>query len=146
LADAPEELLLPVVKQWHEAALPRITTKPFEETWYDFRIAWRRVRYAAGDGKIDEALARAVSQTPPVCADKYEDTRIRTLVALCRELQRVADESPFFLACRTAGQLLGVSHTLTSRWLGMLCMDGILKLVERGSLHHANEYRYLGDL
>jgi hypothetical protein len=146
LMDAAAEQLRPSVEQWHRTALPNLTTKAFEETWYDFRNAWERVRWPAGVGLVDDLFARAISQAPPICADIYEGSTVRTLVALCRELQRQAGEASFFLACRTAGRLLGVSHTIASRWLGMLCKDKILVLVEKGCIHRANEYRYLCDL
>jgi hypothetical protein len=144
-ADLPAAALRPFVEWWHQAALPKIKTKPFEETWYDFRNAWEAVRFPAGSGPVGLAFERAMAQEAPKCAKVYQDPRIRCLTSLCRELQRIAGDAPFFLGCRAAGELLGVTHQLANRWLQMLCMDQVLVLVERGRLHRANEFRYVGD-
>jgi hypothetical protein len=69
------------------------------------------------------------------------------LAALCRELQRTAGPRPFYLDCRTAGQLLHIHHTTAWRLLTVLCADGILAAGDKGSRARgkANEYRYLGN-
>jgi hypothetical protein len=68
-------------------------------------------------------------------------------VAVCRELQRTSGEQPFFLACRTAGQLLEVPHVTAWRWLLLLTHDKILVEVKKGSCssRRASRFRYLGD-
>ncbi len=62
-------------------------------------------------------------------------------------LQRVSGEKPFFLACRTAGKLLGVDHTTASRGLFLLRNDGLLEEVEKGNRinRRASRYKYRGD-
>jgi hypothetical protein len=69
---------------------------------------------------------------------------MRLLTALCRELQRLAGDRPFFLDCRTAGDLLGVSHKTAWEWLDTLCVLGVLTKVSSGTLksRKANEYRW----
>jgi hypothetical protein len=66
------------------------------------------------------------------------------LVALCRELQRLSDDSPLFLACRTAGHLLNIKHVTAWRWLFALTQDGIIAEVEKGDRARcrASRYRY----
>jgi hypothetical protein len=145
LVDADDETLRPYVEWWHEVALPVITTKPFEETWYDFRNAWDSVQFPAGEGRLDLMYAKAMSKPIPKCAEKYQQPQLRALVALCRELQRAAGKDPFFLAGRTAAEQIGVEHKVAWRWIKMLCMDRVLQLAERGTRHHASEYLYLGD-
>jgi hypothetical protein len=135
-----------IVVEWHRRALPVIGTKSFTETWADFVSGWAKVRHAAGEGAIDEIFKRAVPQKPPKkAAMLYEETPPLQLVSLCRELQRIAGDADFFLDCRTAGRLLGVSHKTAWRLLMVLCADGILTLRESGSLaiHKANSYRYI---
>jgi hypothetical protein len=86
------------------------------------------------------------AQTPRA-ALRYEQDGLRLLVALCRELQRVSGDKPFFLACRTAGGLLGVKHVTAWRWLTLLAHDKIVDEVEKGDKlkRRASRYRYLAD-
>jgi hypothetical protein len=133
------------VEWWHELALPVIATKEWEESWYDFRSAWELVKFPAGEGPIATMYEKAISKKPPKCADMYQQSQLKALVALCRELQRVAGEEPFFLAGRVAAEQIGVDHKTAARWLKMLCMDRVLELAERGTRHQASEYRYRGD-
>ncbi|MFH1920110.1 MAG: hypothetical protein ABIP48_09530 [Planctomycetota bacterium] len=92
---------------------------------------------------VEQAAAAAV----PEVAMRYDQPELRLLVALCRELQRHAGNGTFFLATRTAGELVGVSRQQASRWLRLLVYDSILNLVNRGDRRgrRASEFRYLGD-
>ncbi len=143
--DADFQSLRPYVQQWHERALPFIATKPFEETWLDFAEGWDKVTFPAGQEPVAMIFAQAMSQSIPACAMRYEQPSLRCLVALCRELQRVAGSVPFFLAGRTAANLLGVPHTVAARWLRLLVIDKVLERAKIGSRHRASEYRYVGD-
>jgi hypothetical protein len=145
LANADLGSLRPYVEWWHESALPVITTKAFEETWYDFRNAWPSVKFPAGEEPVSQMYTQAISKSPPQCADRYQQTQLRALIALCRELQLQEGSDPFFLAGRIAAVLIGVDHKTAARWLKMLCMDEVLRLSERGNRHQASEYFYLGD-
>lgn len=137
--------LRPYVEQWHKLALPLIGTKPLEDSLIDFYRAWDAVKFPAGDGPLAQLLTRAARSTPPAVALRYPDPRVRQLIGLCRELQRLAGTNAFFLDCRTCGRLLGVEYTTAWRWLRLLCVEGVLELVSQGSQRamKANEYRYL---
>jgi hypothetical protein len=145
LCNADDDSLRPYVKWWHEVALPVITTKPFEETWYDFRNAWKSVKFPAGQEPIAMMYAQAISKKPPKCTAQYQQPELRELVALCRELQEKAGSDSFYLAGRIAAEQIGVEHRTAARWLKMLCMDGIPRLAEQGTRHQASEYRYIVD-
>lgn len=148
LTDAPATELKPYVREWHRRALPHIRTKPFEESWFDFAEAWEKVKYPKGEEPIAMVFAEVVEADLPEVAQQYEQQQLRSLVALCRELQRACGMGPFFLSTRTAGQLLGVHYATASRWLRGLRHDGILKLVSPGSREEgrASRYRYLAPL
>ncbi len=60
LAALPIKQLLPIIRQWHELALPRIRTKPFTDSWFAFVRAWDRVKYPKGSDPITEAYAKAL--------------------------------------------------------------------------------------
>lgn len=148
LASAQAGDLLPFVRRWHELASPLVTTKPWDDTWFDFLHAWRRVKYPAGQEPVALAFERAAAADPPEAARQFERPEIRLLVALCRELQRAAGDAPFFLDARTAGKLFQSDHTTAWRWLRGLCDCGILGLEAAGDFaaHRASRYRYLGPL
>jgi hypothetical protein len=124
-----------------------IRTEPFEETWIDFRLSWPKVKFPRGGEPMTKVFELAKHAQTPRAAMRYEQAGLRLLVALCRELQRVSGDKPFFLACRTAGGLLGVTHVQAWRWLYALGCDGIVAEVEKGDpkKRRASRFRYLGD-
>jgi hypothetical protein len=146
--NADAKTLRPFVEEWYQQALPVIGTKEFLETWTDFLQAWRKVRIPAGQGAIDIAFERAVASVPPPTAIQlYGEGPIILLAALCRELQRfAADGEFFFLDCRKAGRLIGVSHVMAWRYLEALCADGILTAGAKGSkaTGRASRFRFVG--
>lgn len=144
LCDADPRQLKPLLREWHALAYPVIRTKPFEETWIDFLKAWPKVRFPVGSGPIDMIFERAMAAITPPELQEHHHSGIRLLAALCRELQADAGEYPFFLACRTAGRLLGVDHGTASRWLFFLVSEGVLSIVTVGSVGRATRYRYVG--
>jgi hypothetical protein len=146
LAGADPAALKPVVKHWHRLALPVIRTKPFKESWLDFVDAWKRVKFPAGTGPLQALWSRALAEPPPPEVLAYAEEGVRRLVALCFQLQRRAGAGTFFLACRTAQDVLGLdSHVTAWRWLRILQVDGVLVRVSTGSKASrlANEYRYM---
>lgn len=150
LSDAAPADLRELVQRWHAQALPVIGTKPFEETWIDFLRGWTRVIYPKGTEPMAQIFADALKREIPRVAQQYEQPDLRILVALCRELQRAAGDGPFYLSCRTAARLLGVSAMTISRWLFLLDVDGILKVAQKGGQpdtpRKATRFRYIaGD-
>jgi hypothetical protein len=145
LADADFDALRPIIKRWHELARPAISTQEFEESWIDFLRAWERVRFPAGTGPLDRAFSISQSQPLPACAERFGIIGIRLLIALCRQLQLTAGDGTFFLACRSAANLLDIEHTTANRWLWLLERERILQRISTGSKasKKANEYRYL---
>jgi hypothetical protein len=69
------------------------------------------------------------------------------LVGLCAELQRVAGDRPFFIGCRSAGKLLGITFQRAAKYLRRLCADGTLVRLTRGTQAsgRASEYRYVAN-
>lgn len=146
LADADVAALKPYVIKWHAAALPYIATKEFAESWLDFANAWKAAKHAAGKEPIAIIFKQALAAPMPAAALQYDEPKLRQLVAFCRELQRTAGEQPFFLACRTGEERLGVPYSTVSRWLQLLRLDNVLSEVTKGKRGKASEYRYLKPL
>jgi hypothetical protein len=98
-------------------------------------------------GVVFEAARRAPL---PEAAKNVRMPKAKLLVALCRELQRAAEEinrETFYLSCRDAGRVLGVAPDTASRWLIALQQAEIIFCVARGSKNSgmASQYRYLAD-
>ncbi len=146
LADAAAVDLRGAVRLWHERALPIIGTKPFDDTWSDFCVAWPAVRFPKGQGPMALIAQQVDAGGLPATAEPYDAPETRRLVAICRELQRVCGDAPFFLASRTAAEMSGLpDHVTAWRRLRMLETDGVLRAVQRGDQHRATRYRYVGD-
>ena len=92
-------------------------------------------------------MEKALQAPMPKAAERYEEEPIRRLVALCRQLDREASGGTFFLLCRTAGVLLGVSHMQANRWLFLLDHDKVVRQVSKGDRgkRHAAQYRYVWE-
>lgn len=133
-----------IVRRWHERALPVIGTKPFDETWADFVAAWPRVQFPKGQEPMKLIVRRADASPPPGVAKRYDAPQTRRLIAICQELQRAHGNSPFFLACRTAADLLEMDHATAWRRLEMLVADGVLVVVQSGTTQRATRYHYVG--
>ena len=149
LASAQLRIIRPIVKEWHRRALSVIQTKDFLETWTDFSLDWKKVKFPIGQGAIDLAFQEAKKSKPTgVLVEFYEEEpRLRLLANLCKALQILAGDNEFFLDCRTAGRLIGIPHTTAWRWLVVLCADGILDQGQKGNLatHKASRFRYVAD-
>ena len=140
------ESMRPIVKQWHQQALPLIRTKKFDLTWIDFVDSFPKVKFPAGGEPISMIYKQSLLLPLPTAAGRYEDDSLRRLVGLCAELQRRAGSAEFYLACRVAGEKLGIDHKLANKWLRLLVRDGVLVEVEKGTRRRASTFRYLADV
>ena len=87
--------------------------------------------------------ADAAESMPEAVELGYEDPATHRLMKLCRELQRASGKSPFFLSCRTAGGLLGISHNVVAQRLQVFLVDKVLDIAEPHTEFRATRYRYL---
>jgi hypothetical protein len=98
-----------------------------------------------------KAVFEAARQAPlPKAAGRFHLAGVKLLVAFYRELQRAAADTGgevFYLSCRDAGRLLGVSHTTAAEWLSLLQRAKVIECLVRGSKLSmlASQYRYLAD-
>ena len=70
---------------------------------------------------------------------------MRQLARVCHELQQIQGKDPFWLSCRHAGAILGVSHAQTARYIHELVADGVLKVIEEHTSNRATRYKYIAD-
>jgi hypothetical protein len=103
-----------------------------------------------GPSEFLRAVWEAARQKPrPAIAARYYVPGVKSLVALCCELQTAAGDGAFFLSCRDAAALVAPTAPFqtVSRWLGRLVRDGVLIRIARGTqaTQKASEFRYIGD-
>lgn len=153
LADAPGKAMLPYVQMWHEHAKKVATTQDFTETWCDFLNGWDRVKFPRGKSPFEQALALAKAVPPPPEIEHLDHPQARLLASVCRELQRTQGETPFYLSCRKAAELISddqhtVDHKTANRWLTMLTKEELLHIAEIGQQggKRATRYRYRGSM
>ncbi len=146
LANKDPQSLIHIVQRWHSLALPYINTKEFDVTLIDFLYGWPRVHTPMRANLMEDAMKAA--KVKPIPNLPYDTQYMRDLAALCRELQGIVGDGPFFLSTRTAGRLLGVDHTTAWRGLFFLEADGWIATVEKGgtatSPRKATRFRYTG--
>jgi len=147
--DAHPKFFEQVVREWHRRALPNIRTQDFEESWIDFLKAWPKIRWKIGENPMSETFEKAKRVSDPDCAAKYDNPKLRLLVAWCKELQVRAGDGSFFLSARTAGKYLDVEPMTANRWLFLLEQDKVLEVVEKGKLTRAGgiatRFRYVAN-
>ena len=152
-ADVDLNELKHFVRQWFKMAKPYIQTQSWSVNWHDFREGYTKVKYTIGSGLMAQLYSAAVQRDPPKIADQYaggDDDHAIWLTQFCRGLHEY-HRGPFPLDCRTAGKHLRVSHTAAASLLKVLCDDGVILLVSKGTFSskpgggRASVYKYLGD-
>ena len=145
----PKEELPAAFNVWWSAAqatLPSDTDR--DECMFLFMDAYDKAKTPLGSNVIQQALARVASSPPPPEANRYDSPKLKTLVHLCYELQKLAGDRPFFLSVRDAADAIGLSvkslHSV-SAYLHGLRRDGIIEPVEVGKSggHRATRYFYV---
>ncbi len=131
------------VVEWHRQALPFIHTKPFEDSWTDFLIAWPRIRFAYGES-LDVLVERALARPDPAALDAARvaglgSPHMLKLAALCFELARARDFKPFRLSVRLAARSIKCNEKTAHRGLLAFVSAGVLRLVERGEQHEGGK-------
>jgi hypothetical protein len=143
-----------IYELWHKRNCAFL--RPGVDYFSEYLARFDSVRFPEGE-KLKVAYQRALTATPtarllcyPV-ESAHALTKICVLANLCRELQFIAGDKPFFLSCRSAAQLMDVHFTTVSLWLRAFVPLGVLKLIKRGKLgddkeeNRASRYRYLAD-
>lgn len=151
LGDRPLSQVKPLVRKWHEKSLLVIKTKEFDESWSDFIRAWESALiplYAkakvVGSAYVD-AAAQATAGELPRCADQYDSQPVRLLVGMCANLARLQPNGRFFLSTHNAAKWLDLHPAQAWRYLQMLRVDGVIRMVKAGNQRSATRYRWCGN-
>lgn len=143
MADASRDELRPLVMRWWEASLPNIRTKDFTDTWADFGNAFENAKFPLLGDIATIAFDNAKKHPGAPMLVWSGSDQINLLAATCRELQKLkgfgsdGKPLPFSLSCSQVARLLWhcTADDLrwkATRWLKLLCREGVLKLIKRG--------------
>lgn len=140
---ATDDELKEVLQQWWVFAEPNIRTKDFNVSLIDFYHAWVSVKFPKG-----EALAkvlRDLPEDPPENPGGFLGLHGRRLYHLCILLDRHQREhfgsDVFMLACRTAGESLGMDFRTANAALNTFVNKGLIELVQKGFQGKASRFR-----
>lgn len=138
--DAPPAILYNAFRYWHAMALPMIGTKEFEVSFREFRAYWAKTEVSMADSFPMTTMKDAVRTSTDTGANRTE-----SLLAACRALAEISPDGSFFLSCRTAGEILGVSHMTAKRDLRKLLECGLLRVdrlgFQDGTTRLANRFK-----
>jgi len=134
-----------VFSRWFKLAAEFLRPEQTREDYMiQFLNAYASAKVPLGEGVISQAWKLAQEKPlPPEALKDFEDSKLRLVVALCRELQIIAGQEPFYLSARTVQQLLKQDgHATAARWLRSFCVLQILTETEKGSGGRASRYRF----
>jgi hypothetical protein len=124
--DTPDDDLIPIVRRWHEQALPAIATKAWDATWSDFQRAWG-YRWSTS-GFLARVSRRAAAEPYEVGNRDMIQDRV---AAVYRAAHIECGETTFYLDCRAVGGMAGVSHTTANTHaMRLVHEEGLLRKIE----------------
>jgi hypothetical protein len=117
-----------VFERWAERARqfwrPELTR---DDYYAEFLTAYSYAEMGLHENPLDLAVSCAKTGPLPK-VPSFTDKRIRLLVAICRELQKLTCANPFYLPTRKLGEVLGAHWTQVARWLRALEVLDIIHL------------------
>lgn len=140
--DATQQELRELLQHWHQAALPAIGTRDFATSWTDFIRGHTAVRSPFGH-TLEKLTSNLNGRILPKGIEELGyGTAAKRLVLICLALAEHSTPKPFFLSCRQAGELLGVSFPEASKMLSALVYDRVIKLESKGVGLIASRYHF----
>jgi hypothetical protein len=137
-----------VFMEWHGQAQTFLRKELTRDDYMiQFMNAYQSAKIPLGLDGVKMAWKRAhENPLPPEAIKHFEDADKRLLVALCRELQNIHGEQPFFLSARKVQELFKLeSHIEPARWLRSFCVLEILDEIAKGKPGRASRYRFNFD-
>ena len=139
---ASNEEIHGIFSLWWHRVLPVIGSKDFDESWTEFKIAWANVKnpYGASMDKIKEGLPDPSIQNDGSVHGDMAANLLELCIRLDDNQNKHWNSDPFPLACRTAGEILGITRYYANNLLSLLTKEGFLE-VTKGNTVKANRYR-----
>lgn len=131
----------PFFEEWHRLAVKRGVLRPGQSK-LDYRLEFEHAIDCAQSPTGTSLFAGAVDRAKAALADtakfpswlvELADSKVQLLALLCRELQKMHGEKPFYLASGKAAKVVEVSAAMTAwRYLGLLVRMEHLKVAKPG--------------
>ena len=143
--------LMDVFDAWYYKSTPFLRPDQSKEEYLgEFLGSYERVNYPEMDDILETAVERLNSQPLPPEAEnpRFETPEFKRLIGLCYHLSELSVNGVFFLSCRSAQQLLDISHYgQAARWLRTLVGCGILRIHQEGDTtkRRATRYTYVSS-
>lgn len=118
------------------------STQSREHYLIEFMNAIKDAKKPLGETPVMAAWKRTQGEPLPKEANNFTTNAPRQLIGLCYQLEKSSNGQPWFLSCRDAGKLLGISHTLAAEWLSRFVAFGFLIIADAGTTHKATRYRF----
>jgi len=115
----------------------------FEDVFTEFLYSFDRVKYVPGDVLRAVLAQRKKFEFPEWIYHHKLGPRngaVSVLMETCFLLAERSQPEPFFLDVRTAGLIVGKSHTIAAKMLANLCSNEFLRLEEKGARGKASVY------
>ena len=142
---APAEML-DVFDRWHATGMRTGQLDPAktrEDYLTKFMSAKSKAKKPLGLILDFEAVIAELNSRPlPPEADCFESDPPRRLVGLCKLLQELAGDAPFFLSCRKAASVIDIKHTEAANYLSAMVGLGLLTEISKGKGLRASRYRF----
>jgi hypothetical protein len=140
--DEREDIFL----RWFAQAAPFLRPGQSKSEYYvEFLQAIENAHTPLGEGADDAAMRLVLKNPLPPEALRFDSADMQMLLSLCRELQRIKGEDPFYLSSYKAAKFLRhETHTTAASWLKHFVRLGLLTVHEKGNSKKATRYRYLG--
>ncbi len=147
--DKPFDLteLIGIFDAWHSSSLNFLRPELEKEDYFEeFMSCYQYALFPECDDIVKFALSKVVQGEYPPEVDLFDtpNESFKQLVALCYHMSKIAKNGVFFLSCRKAQEVLGLSSFIaTSRWLRLLVRLGILQIEAEETKYRARRYRYI---
>jgi len=114
----------------------------------EFLAAHNDMKCGYGETPLTRAIAEAHKATPPPKVATMKKPQLSLLACVCRALARQDEheEACFFLSCRDAGEIVGMSWQTGHAYLSALCAIKVLEVVKpgtKGPNGKATRYKWL---
>lgn len=130
-----------IAHAWIKVSRPFLT--PGKDYFTDYCCKYEAVRHPKG-ATLAAALERAEVGVPPTRALLHPNPEFHLLASLCRELQQVTPNRPFFLDGRSCAAVFGHQHHSTiASWLRALSTLDVIVVVGEYKRDRAREYQYI---
>jgi len=141
IRDLNTQMLKVIFDHWFEKSVDHMDNQNYDYNFIEFISACDSVRIPYGMDILSE-ITRDLEPLPHdlkrICINHSHEL----LIQYCMALQRVNGENPFFLSCRTAGELIDCDKNTAHRLLKISCSLKLLSKVRVGNQYEAARFRF----